>query len=253
MADVKEAIQKQFGNVAFNYSTSVVHASGEDLNHMLRIAGVTGNEVILDAGCGAGHTALAFAPYVAEVVAYDLTSAMLSQVERLAQERGIGNIRVWLGDVEKLPFENRKFDLVVSRYSAHHWSHPEVALSEFLRVLKPTGHFILSDIVAPDYPAIDTFLQCVELLRDLSHVRDYSIKQWQQMLKHSGFTYDVVYQWELPLDFDLWVERMATPSANIGIIRSLFDNAPLEIREALGIQPNYHFKIPGALFLAGKN
>ncbi len=248
MQDVKASVQQQFGHVAVNYATSTVHASGEDLNRMVQLAELTGGEQVLDAGCGAGHTALAFAPKVSHVVAYDLTASMLDQVERLASARQITNLTTELGDVEYLPFDNASFDRVVSRYSAHHWPHPEKALEEFQRVLKPDGQFILSDIVAAEAPTLDTFLQTIELLRDPSHVRDHSISQWQRMFDVAGFTTEVLFTWDLPLDFDAWVTRIATPSANVAMLKTLFDGAPTEVRSAMDVQPNYRFQIPGALF-----
>lgn len=253
MQDVKASVQQQFGNVAVNYATSTVHASGEDMNRMVQLAELSGTEKVLDAGCGAGHTALAFAPHVAEVIAYDLTLSMLEQVNRLAAERGVSNLTTQHGDVEGLPFEDGTFDRVVSRYSAHHWPHPARALAEFRRVLKPGGQFILSDIVAAEDPTLDTFLQTIELLRDPSHVRDHSISQWNMMLREAGFTSEVLYTWQLPLDFDSWVARMATPAASVAMIKTLFDGAPSEVRNAMDVQPNYCFQIPGALFRGRRN
>jgi SAM-dependent methyltransferase len=252
MMDVKTSVQRQFSDVAANYRTSAVHAAGEDLTRMVQAARLNGTERVLDAGCGAGHTALAFAPGAAEVVAYDLTPTMLEQVENLAAERGVHNVTTRLGDVENLPFEDASFDLVVSRYSAHHWPHPVIALQEFQRVLKPGGQFILSDIVASDAPALDTFLQTIELLRDPSHVRDHRIGEWLGMMDEAGFEGEVIFTWELPLNFDSWVARMATPALNIQMLKTLFDGAPHEVREAMDIQPDYTFTIPGALFLARK-
>ncbi len=253
MQDVKASVQHQFGNVAANYATSAVHASGEDMNRMVQLAELSGMERVLDAGCGAGHTALAFAPYVAEVVAYDLTLSMLEQVEKLSAERQISNLTTQHGDVEKLPFADDTFDRVVSRYSAHHWPHTTVALAEFRRVLKPGGQFILSDIVASEDPTLDTFLQTIELLRDPSHVRDHSISQWGMMLRDMGFATEVLFTWDLPLDFDSWVTRMATPDANVLMIKTLFDGAPTEVRDAMDVQTNYRFQIPGALFRGRRN
>lgn len=253
MQDVKASVQQQFGQVAVNYATSTVHASGEDLTRMVQLAELNGSEQVLDAGCGAGHTALAFAPHVSHVVAYDLTASMLDQVESLASARQITNLSTELGDVEYLPFDDASFDCVVSRYSAHHWPHPERALSEFQRVLKPYGQFILSDIVAAEAPALDTFLQTIELLRDPSHVRDHSITQWQRMFDEAGFTSEVLFTWDLPLDFDAWVTRIATPSANVAMLKTLFDGAPTEVRSAMDVQPNYQFQIPGALFRGRRN
>lgn len=250
MDNVQEFVQKQFGSVAENYRTSTVHASGEDIAQMVTAANLTGSERVLDAGCGAGHTALAFAPHVAEVVAYDLTPTMLEQVQHLASERGMQNVITREGDVEQLPFADGEFDLVVSRYSAHHWGNPAAALREFRRVLKPGGRFILSDIVSPDTPVVDSYLQTVEVLRDPSHVRDHSIKQWQAMLSDSGFSAEVVFTWRLPLEFTSWVTRMATPELNVAMIQTLFTIAPSEVRKAFEVQQDYSFTIDGAILRA---
>jgi ubiquinone/menaquinone biosynthesis C-methylase UbiE len=252
MDNVQEFVQKQFGSVAERYRHSSVHAGGEDLKRMVETANLTGVERVLDAGCGAGHTALTFAPHAAQVVAYDLTPSMLEQVKQLAAERRVSSVVTQEGDVEHLPFADDEFDLVVSRYSAHHWGSPAAALREFRRVLKPGGRFILSDIVAQDAPVVDTYLQTIEVLRDPSHVRDHSAAQWLAMLGAAGFDAEVIYTWRLPLNFDAWVTRMATPGANVSMIKTLFNIAPGEVRAAFEVQEDYTFTLDGVLVLASK-
>lgn len=239
--DVKRSVAAQFGAVAENYRLSQVHATGEDLELMRSEVARLPRPFVLDAGCGAGHTAVAVAPAAQEVIAYDLSAEMLGQVTQLAAERGAANVSVRQGDVENMPFEEGQFDAVVSRYSAHHWPNPGAALGEIGRVLKPGGLLLLCDIVSPDPPALDTFLQTVELLRDGSHVRDHSVAQWQAMFAQAGFSAAVLADWILPLQFERWTQRMATPPGRVAMLRTLLADAPTEAQQAFQIQPNGDF------------
>lgn len=249
-AGVKDEVNRRFSRVAANYSTSAVHARGDDLDEMVRRAHLTGRERVLDAGCGAGHTALAFAAGADAVVAVDLSTAMLEQCRELATARAIENVDFRQGDVEALPLEDESFDLITSRYSAHHWPRPQRALSEFRRVLRPGGRFLLSDVVSFDDFTTDTFVQTLELLRDSSHVRDHTVQGWLSMLSGAGFAAEVLFTWHLRLDFTAWVERMATPPAHVAMLRTVLDEAPAEVRAALRVEPDHSFTMPGALFQA---
>ena len=245
--DIKDSVNQQFSQVAANYTTSTVHAKGVDLPEMLTHAELTGNERVLDAGTGTGHTALLFAPHVAHVTAVDLSDAMLAQCTKLAQDQRIDNVDFLVGDVEKLDFADETFDLVVSRYSAHHWPHPQLALAEFRRVLKPDGRFLLSDVVSFDDFTVDTFVQAIELLRDTSHVRDHSIAQWQAMFADAGFESKAVYRWDLFLEFQTWVKRMQTPQHNVTMLEILLANAADEVKHALKVQPDHSFTFQGGI------
>lgn len=248
------SVEEQFSRAAANYSTSTVHARGEDLSAMVVCADLQGDEVVLDAGCGAGHTALAFAPHVKEVVAFDLTAAMLKQVNLLAEQRRVTNVRTQQGNVERLPFDESSFDVVVSRYSAHHWPYPQLALKEFAQVLKPEGQFVLSDVVAYDDYTQDTFLQTIELLRDPSHVRDHRVSEWNTMFAQVGFKLDVVLRLGVRLNFKSWLARMLTPEDNAALIRKLWASAPESVQAAFRLPKDWQekaddfdFVLPGAV------
>jgi ubiquinone/menaquinone biosynthesis C-methylase UbiE len=65
---------------------------------MVDTVSLVGNERVLDIGTGAGHTALAFSNYVSECLGMDLTDAMVEVATRLADERGISNVKFQVGD-----------------------------------------------------------------------------------------------------------------------------------------------------------
>ena len=251
-ASIKAAVERQFSQVAEHYRTSAVHAAGEDLARLVEAAALSGQETVLDAGSGAGHTALAVAPYAARVTSVDLSASMLAQGRRLALDRGLGNVHFEVGDVEALTFADGSFDVVTSRYSAHHWPHPQVALREIHRVLRRGGRFVLSDVVSYDDFTADTHLQAIELLRDPSHVRDHTAAQWLALLAERGFAAQVIYTWGVRLQFDTWVERMATPAPAVAMLRTLLANAPAEVRARLQVEEDDSFTLQGALITAVK-
>jgi ubiquinone/menaquinone biosynthesis C-methylase UbiE len=233
----------QFDPVASAYLTSEAHARGEDLASAARWAGAFPTARVLDLGCGAGHLSFAVAPHVHALIAYDLSPGMLTLVAQTAAERGLRNIAVEKGAVESLPFDDAAFDLVCSRFSAHHWSDLPAALKEARRVLKPGGQLMMIDVAAPENPLIDTHLQAIELLRDPSHVRDYSPSEWRTALIAADLHPLETHAWPLRLGFDAWVTRMRTPQQNVDMIRVLLARAPQEVKAGLKLEGDCSFKV----------
>jgi SAM-dependent methyltransferase len=242
-----ESIQDRFGPAAAAYAASPVHRSGADLDAMLALG--TDPEVhrVLDVACGAGHTALAFAERVPEVVALDLTPAMLAQAEALAGERGLANLTFQPGNAAALPFPDASFDVVTSRLAAHHYEDPAQAVREAARVLRPGGLFLLSDIVAPEDPTLDTFLNAFEVLRDASHVRDHRVGEWRRWFEAAGLDSEAHGPWSMAIGFDAWVARIGTPAGAVTGLRALFDHAPAPSRRAFGISEGYDFELTVAV------
>ena len=241
-------VAEQFGRSAAAYVQSPVHASGPDLTAISELASKRHFTNALDLGCGGGHVSFALAPHVARVTAYDLSPEMLQAMSAEAATRGHTNIVATLGVAERLPFDSASFDLVVSRFSAHHWQNVPVGLAEARRVLRADGLAIFIDVYAPEDPLLDTFLQTVEMLRDPSHVRDYSVSQWQQMLKAAGFRPEQPRVRKLATEFTSWIARMSTPDVLAQAILKLQGEVPDEVRKHFGIMPNGDFELD-AMFL----
>jgi SAM-dependent methyltransferase len=237
-------VAMQFGPYAAAYVTSPVHATGADLEQLAELAqGMPGTTKALDLGCGGGHAAFHVAPHVSQVVAYDMSVEMLNAVARTAAEKGLSNIVTRQGVAEKLPFPDASFDLVVSRFSAHHWNDLEAGLREARRVLRDGGQAVFIDAVAAASPLCDTNFQAIELLRDTSHVRDYSAAEWLAALGRAGFTTGITVPRRLRLDFESWIARMRTPDLLAGAIRALQAAMPREVADYLELEDDGSFTI----------
>ncbi|CAI2798386.1 MULTISPECIES: class I SAM-dependent methyltransferase [Pseudomonas] len=230
-----QVVQKQFGEQASAYLSSAVHAQGTEFALLQAELVGQGAARLLDLGCGAGHVSFNMAPLVKEVVAYDLSQQMLDVVATAAVDRGFENIRTVQGAAERLPFADGEFDFVFSRYSAHHWSDLRLALREVRRVLKPGGVVAFVDVLSPGSPLLDTYLQTAEVLRDTSHVRDYSAAEWMQQLSETGLHVRNSSRQRLRLEYTSWVERMRTPE----VLRA----AILELQQAMGQEVRDYYEI----------
>src|SRR5271156_5779604 len=152
-------VDDQFGPRASAYVTSVVHASGADLDAIEDLASEVSPPCALDLGAGGGHVAYRLAPHALRVIAADLSARMLVAVAETAAARGLANIETRVAAAERLPFPDQSFDLVASRFSAHHWASLDDGLKEARRVLRADAPAIFVDIVSPGEAALDTHLQ----------------------------------------------------------------------------------------------
>jgi SAM-dependent methyltransferase len=239
----ERVVEAQFGPQAKAYVESAVHSQGADLDAIGALAKTLGPELALDLGAGGGHVAYVLARHARRVIATDLSSQMLAAVAETARKKGLGNIETAEAPAERLPFEDGMFDLVASRFSTHHWQDFEAGLREARRTLKRRGRAVFVDAYAPGQALFDTHLQAIELLRDHSHVRDYSCAQWLDSLARARFTIDSCRTWRLRMDFPVWIARMRTPEENVKAIRALQNAASRETKTHFAIESDGSFML----------
>lgn len=232
MSDIKKDVQRQFGAAAASYVTSPVHARGESLAVLLEFAPPRAGWRVLDIATGGGHTALAFAPFVAEVVAVDLTPEMVEAATGLATQRGLTNVSARTADAEALPFDDGQFDLVTCRLAMHHFPNPHQALAEMARVARPDGGLVaLTDNIVPPHKEDAGYINALEKVRDPSHNWCYPLPRLVAMFEKAGLKVENQRELTKEFDFDPWVTRQNVPPENQARLKKMLFEAPPGVSE----------------------
>ncbi|MGE7603122.1 class I SAM-dependent methyltransferase [Peribacillus sp. NPDC097675] len=207
----KDQVLAQFGKNAANYVTSKTHASGEDLNLLIKIVEKNAKGELLDIATGGGHVVKALAPFFEKVTALDLTPEMLKKAENFINSNGIENVSFVQGDAEQLPFSDQSFTTVTCRIAPHHFPNIHQFVMESNRVLDRNGLFLLIDNVAAEKDEYDQFYNFIEKKRDPSHYRAYKKTEWISLIENTGFTIESMTTFKKKFDFKNWCEMMQLP------------------------------------------
>jgi ubiquinone/menaquinone biosynthesis C-methylase UbiE len=134
---------------------------------------------IADLGAGEGTLALLLAERAECVIAVDHSRKMAEYAMEVARRNGVGNLDYRVGDLEELPIGDAEVDLAMFHQSLHHAIHPQEALAEAWRILRPGGRIAVVDL------ARHRFEQAREMYADVW--LGFTAVELVDMLERAGF------------------------------------------------------------------
>jgi ubiquinone/menaquinone biosynthesis C-methylase UbiE len=135
--------------------------------------------VIADMGAGEGTFSQLLALRARQVIAVDNSEKMVEFGRKLAKTHGLRNLEYRLGDLEAVPIENGAVDMAFFSQSLHHAIHPEKAVEEAFRIVKPGGRIAILDLMR------HSFEEAREMYADVW--LGFTELELKNFLKRSGF------------------------------------------------------------------
>ncbi|KXU34817.1 transcriptional regulator [Cephaloticoccus capnophilus] len=135
---------------------------------------------IADLGAGEGLLSQLLARRASQVWCIDNSPRMVETGTELAKKNGLDNLSYKLGDIEQVPLPDASVDLAILSQALHHAPHPQKAVAEAYRILKPGGQLLVLDLQEHD------FEKARELYAD--HWLGFSENTLHSFLARAGFT-----------------------------------------------------------------
>ncbi|MFD0683101.1 class I SAM-dependent methyltransferase [Actinomadura fibrosa] len=174
-------------------------------------------DVVLEVAAGTALVSRAIARRVRHVTALDLTPAMLAEGKRAVDREGVTNVTFAHGDATALPYLDRSFTLVVTRFSLHQVADPGAVVAEMARVSRPGAALIIADLVRPDGLPGDP--DRIERLRDPSHGTMLTEERIAELIAAAGAEVKRRETFDFVRPLQPWLELAQTPDDTAAQIR----------------------------------
>ncbi len=223
MTDHTDVIIDQFTRQATPFAEAPAMRDEKALRRLVEFSGVGAADSVLDVACGPGLVVAAFAKACRQATGIDLTPAMIGKAREHASALGLANAAFRVGDVTSLPFPDRSFSIVVSRFAFHHFADPLVVLREMARVA--SRRIVVADVTASDDPIRAVAFNRMEKLRDPSHTRALPLSELRGLFAKTGLAEPRVAHYEVRADLDGLLATSFPAPDDVPIIRKIFEDS----------------------------
>lgn len=220
-----EINRKQFNRQALNFSNWSSTKNLEYLELLLKFIGLSKKDKLLDVACGSGD----FVIYASKAINYatgiDISDKLVKIANDQVRKLGLKNIVFMHGNVEKLPFKDNSFSVVISKSAFHHFRNYKKVFDEMFRCCKPGGLICIDDITTYDKPIVSNVIDYMDKLMDVSHNHRIPIGEFNKLFSKKGIKVikTKVNEFERSVD-DYQKHALQTPM-NVKKVKKLIDKA----------------------------
>ena len=236
MPDDSRDPRDTFSHSADRYLFSTDHQTGPDLEMIKQVASRQFPAVTVDVATGAGHALRAASPFSGICVAVDLTVEMLQVAREHLTGAGLTNVHFILSTADRLPISDNAVSLLTCRIAPHHFPSVPGFLVEAARVLEPEGRCVIIDSIAPEEAESERFINEIERLRDPSHIRSHTLRQWLDLFEKAGLMTISIELFERTHPFREWAVRTGLDEDEVRTLEKRFQKASPDIREKFKVQ-----------------
>lgn len=146
----KDRAAEYFNRMAGKFGRAYIPGrSWQALGHAL--LGLLQPMVIADLGAGEGTLSQLLAKTARKVIAVDNSEKMVEFGAGLARDHGFDNLEYRLGDIEEIPISDGSVDVALFSQALHHAVHPQRAMNEAYRIVRPGGRVLVLDLASHNY------------------------------------------------------------------------------------------------------
>ena len=225
MTSNSDIVVDQFTRQATPFASSAAMRDEDALRLLVEFAGAGADDTVLDVACGPGLVVAAFARLCRHATGIDLTPAMIDKAREHAAALGLANVDWHIGNVLPLPFRDRTFSVVTSRFAFHHFPDPLVVLREMARVCTRPGRIVIADMAASEDPVKAAALNAMERLRDPSHTRALPLSEWRALFAQAGLPAPREAYYDVRADLEGLLKTSFPAAGDEPVIRKMFEDS----------------------------
>ncbi|MBN1924202.1 MAG: class I SAM-dependent methyltransferase [Prolixibacteraceae bacterium] len=238
-----QIIKEQFNKQAEKFANWSVSKNLEYINAYFDFCEIKPTDNLLDVACGPGDFTIFNAKRISGARGVDISDKEIEIANGLVVEFGLDNVQFDCHDVEKLPYPDNAYSVVICKSAFHHFTNPDEVFKEMVRCCEKGGLISIQDIRAYDDDDVNSFFETFDKLIDISHNVTLGEHEFDDLFRKNNITITGVFKLEVDLNVREYIEHAEQDEANKLKIERMLKNGISDP----GLK-NFLFKKGGELF-----